>query len=131
MIVFETSMKDRIRSGRDHDHGGDRERHCNAINYKQLNEHLAGHILKERLDPRACGYCGHVGKGCTVGLGKSGLGGASATFHCIGDCKMDPHAWKGFQLGYHEEGKDSNCSQQPLTCPLCPGEVHFWKYALH
>ena len=44
---------------------------------------------------------------------------------------MDPHAWKGFQLGYHEEGKDSNCSQQPLTCPLCPGEVYFWKYALH
>ena len=100
------------------------------IDTKEFSKHIAAHILSGAMDPHVCGYCGEFGKGCTVGVSSNGYG-QSKTYSAAGECKVDPHAWKGFKMAMRANGATATCSQRPMECPFCPGSVFKWKFAMY
>ena len=101
------------------------------INSNEFRVHIASHILRRDIDPRVCGYCGHFGKACTVGLRHSSGFGASKVYSACGECSMDRSAYKRFNIKNCSAGATAVCSQMPMKCPECPGEVFVWKFAMH
>ena len=104
------------------------QKHCKS---EEMRAHIAAHVLKREMDPRVCGYCGTYGHGCTVGLRHSSGFGASKVYKPCGDCKVDRHPYQAFSIDHASKGATAVCSQRPMKCPMCEGEVFVWKYAMH
>ena len=101
------------------------------VKSQEMRAHIATHILQRAVDPRVCGYCGHYGRGCTVGLKHSSGFGVSKVFKPCGDCKVDRHPYQDFSMAHASKDESAVCSQRPMKCSLCEGEVYVWKYAMH
>ena len=101
------------------------------VKSQEMRAHVATHILQRAVDPRVCGYCGNYGRGCTVGLKHSSGFGLSKVFKPCGDCKVDRHPYQDFSMAHASKDETAVCSQRPMKCPLCEGEVYVWKYAMH
>ena len=101
------------------------------VKSQEMRTHVATHILQRAVDPRVCGYCGNYGRGCTVGLKHSSGFGLSKVFKPCGDCKVDRYPYQDFSMAHASKDETAVCSQRPMKCPLCEGEVYVWKYAMH